>query len=416
MTRLRNLRIGLFLLVLLSPLRLEAKDSCVECHSALEGSLLTPTQAFSADVHQHRGFSCADCHGGDSTLDDPEAAMSPKRGFLGKINRTEVPKLCARCHSDANLIHKFRPQQRVDQYAQYQTSVHGKRIAAGDASAANCVDCHSVHDIREVKDSRSPVHPLRLPETCARCHADSTHMAKYKLPTNQFEDYRQSVHWEALAQRGDLSAPSCASCHGNHGATPPQVSSVAAVCGTCHALVEALYSKSPHQPVFAGMGLAGCVVCHGNHAVSRPSDALLAGPSAVCSQCHEESSAGGMAATEMARGLGGLQAALKRSDDLLGVAKRSGMEVSEAFLRLQEGREALIKARVAVHNFQVAFVNKPVSEGLTIASETHRAGEEAMRERRFRRVGLAFSLLTIAVTIAGLWMAVRSIESKSQGH
>ena len=90
------------------------------------------------------------------------------------------------------------------------------------------------------------------------------------------------------------------------------------------------------------------------------------------------------------------------------------MEVSEAFLRLQEGREALIKARVAVHNFQVAFVNKPVNEGLTIASETYRSGEVAMKERRFRRLGLAFSLLTIAATIAGLWLLVRSIESKSQ--
>ena len=56
-----------------------------------------------------------------------------------------------------------------------------------------------------------------------------------------------------------------------------------------------------------------------------------------------------------------------------------------------------------------------MSEGLTIATETHRAGEEAMQERRFRRVGLAFSLLTIAATIAGLWLVVQSIESKSQG-
>ena len=91
------------------------------------------------------------------------------------------------------------------------------------------------------------------------------------------------------------------------------------------------------------------------------------------------------------------------------------MEVSEALLRLQEGREALIKARVAVHNFQVAFVNKPVSEGFTIASETYRAGEEAMKERRFRRVGLGFSLLTIAATMAGLWLVIRSIENKSEG-
>jgi hypothetical protein len=54
-----------------------------------------------------------------------------------------------------------------------------------------------------------------------------------------------------------------------------------------------------------------------------------------------------------------------------------------------------------------------VSEGLTIASETYRSGEEAMSERRFRRVGLAFSLLTIATTMAGLWLTIRSIESKS---
>ena len=403
------------LLGLLFPLGLRAKDSCLECHSALEGNLEAPAKAFSDDVHQHRGFKCVDCHGGDANADDPDTSMSRTRGFLGKIKRTDVPKLCARCHSDARLIHKFRPQQRVDQFDQYRTSVHGMRIAAGDASAATCVDCHSVHDIREVKDARSPVHPLRLPETCARCHADAAHMSKYKIPTTQFEDYRKSVHWEALARRADLSAPSCASCHGNHGATPPQVQSVAAVCGTCHALFEDLYSKSPHQPAFAGMGLAGCVVCHGNHAVLAPSDALLAGPSAVCSQCHEESSAGGKASAEMAQGIASLQAALKLSDDLLGVAKRSGMEVSEAISQLHEGQEALIKARVAVHNFDVGLVNKPISEGLKIASETYLAGQEAMKERRFRRIGLAFSLLTIVATIAGLRLAVRSIEGKSHG-
>jgi len=117
----------------------------------------------------------------------------------------------------------------------------------------------------------------------------------------------------------------------------------------------------------------------------------------------------------MAHGITGLQTALKRSDDLLGVAKRSGMEVSEAISQLHEGQEALIKARVAVHNFDVGLVNKPISEGLKIASETYHAGQEAMKERRFRRIGLVFSLLTIVATIAGLRLAVRSIEGKPQG-
>ncbi len=393
---------------------LEAKDSCVECHGAMEGNLQAPVLAFPTDVHQHRGFSCTDCHGGDRNQDDPELAMSRARGFLGKIKRTAVPQLCARCHSDANLIHKFKPQQRVDQLAQYRTSVHGKKMAAGDDAVANCVDCHSVHDIREVKDPLSPVHPLRLPETCARCHANSAHMAKYKIETNQFQDYRKSVHWEALAKRGDLSAPSCASCHGNHGATPPQVGSVAAVCGSCHTLFEDLYNKSPHQPVFAGMGMGGCVVCHSNHAVLTPSDDMLAGSNAVCAQCHETSSPGGKAAAEMAQLIGNLKAALDRSEGILTRARRSGMEVSEALLELREGQEALVKARVAVHAFQVSSVSKPVSEGIAISEGTYRAGESALKERRFRRVGLAISLLAIVATLAGIGLAIRSIEGKRQ--
>ena len=395
-------------------LPLAAKDSCVECHAGLEDNLQAPALSFVNDIHQHMGFSCADCHGGDRNADDPEGSMSRARGFLGKIPRKEVPKFCARCHSDANLMHRFKPQQRVDQLTQYLTSVHGKRLAGGDEAVANCVDCHSVHDIRDVKDPLSPVHPLRLPETCARCHADPAHMEKYKLATTQFAEYRTSVHWEALEKRRDLSAPSCASCHGNHGATPPQVSSVAAVCGNCHALMEDLYNNSPHQPVFSSMGLAGCVACHGNHAVLKPSEEMLSGAGSVCSQCHEADSAGGKTASEINSLILRLQAELKRSDQILSSARLSGMEVSESLLRLQEGREKLVKARVAVHNFQTDPVAKTVNEGLAIAAETYQAGESALKEREFRRLGLAVSLLAILLTIAGLWMAIRWIESKPQ--
>jgi predicted CXXCH cytochrome family protein len=393
------------------PLPAAPKDSCVECHSVLADKLQTPAAAFSNDVHQHRGFGCADCHGGDRTSDDPGIAMSRAKGFIGTPARTAVPKLCARCHSDAALMHRYRPQQRVDQYAQYLTSVHGKRMAAGDAAAANCVDCHSVHDIREVKDPLSPVYPLRLPETCARCHSDAAHMAKYKIPTAQHADYRKSVHWKAL-QGGDLSAPSCASCHGNHGATPPQVTSVANVCGTCHALMEDLYNKSPHQPVFAAMGVAGCVTCHGNHEVLKPTSAMLAGDKAVCAQCHEADSGGGKAAAEMAGLIARLQSALDESNRTLERASNSGMEVSEAVLRQREAEENLVKARVAVHAFRVAAVGEPVNAGLKIAAGTRQAGEDALRERDFRRMGLGVALLAIVITIAGLWLALRAVEKR----
>ncbi len=387
-----------------------AQDSCVECHSSLDDSVNSPAALFANDIHREVGFGCVDCHGGDPSTDDPDASMSPARGFRGKVSRTGVPDLCARCHSDATLIHKFSPQQRVDQFAQYRTSVHGQRLAAGDTSVANCVDCHGVHDIRKVQDPLSPVHPLHLPETCAGCHADADHMAPSGLATTQFEEYLTSVHWQAVSDRGDLSAPSCASCHGNHGATPPEVSSVAAVCGTCHVLLENLYKDSPHMPVFEAMGLGGCVVCHGNHAVQRPTTALLAGEEAVCGQCHDADSAGGTTAAEMGRMIIGLDSELNCSDEILLEAEHSGMEVSEPLLRQTEGRENLVKARVAVHSFDLDAVREPTDEGFTIAAETHQAGEEALRERGFRRLGLLLALLAIVATMAGLWLAIRAIE------
>ena len=389
-----------------------AKDSCVDCHSALGGPLQAPVAGFANDIHKHFGFSCADCHGGNPGADDPEAAMNRARGFKGKPARTAIPQLCARCHSDATLMHKYEPQQRVDQYAQYITSVHGKRIAEGDTGAAVCTDCHGVHGIRGVKDSLSPVHPLRLPETCARCHADAQHMAKYKIPTDQFAEYRKSVHWEALEKRGDLSAPSCASCHGNHGATPPGVASVASVCGTCHVLMENLYNKSPHQAAFASMGAGSCTVCHSNHAVLKTSSKMLSGPGAVCSNCHEPNSVGGLAAAQMGGMLGKLRDALAQSDAELDRASKAGMEVSEALLRENDAKEALVKARVAVHAFEPDAVEKPVKEGLAIAAETRQAGVAAMAERGRRRVGLGISLVTILITMAGLWMAIRRLEAR----
>jgi predicted CXXCH cytochrome family protein len=404
----RSRLLGGLLLLILSPLA--AKDSCIDCHSNMDGTLKAPVTAYTNDIHARHGFSCADCHGGDRNADDPEAAMSRAKGFQGHIARTAVPALCAHCHSDAALMHRFKPQQRVDQLALYLTSVHGKRLAAGDAAVANCVDCHSVHNIREVKDPQSPVYPLKLPETCARCHADAAHMQPYKIATNQFAEYRTSVHWEALSKGGDLSAPNCASCHGNHGAAPPQVASVAEVCGACHVLFEEMYNKSPHQPVFAAMGGGGCTICHSNHGIRKPDIRMLAGTGSVCAQCHEANSPGGAAAAQMAGLLASLDAALNQSDAVLKRARDSGMEVSEPVLRQMEGREALVKARVAMHAFQVTAVSQPVEQGLAVAAETRRAGEKALQDRDSRRVGLALSLITILVTMAGLWMAIRSLE------
>jgi predicted CXXCH cytochrome family protein len=356
-------------LLLLLPLAVVAgggaKDSCIECHANLDGNLRRRPRNSPSDIHAQAGLGCADCHGGDHTTDDYEASMSRAKGSWA--NRAHPsPRPARAAANDANLMHKYKPQQRVDQMTQYQTSVHGKRLAAGDDAVATCIDCHSVHDIRAVKDALSPVHPLRLPGTCAHCHADRAHMAKYKIETNQFSEYRTSVHWEAVSKRGDLSAPTCASCHGNHGATPPQVSSIANVCGTCHVLFEELYNKSPHQPVFSGMGAGGCVVCHNNHAIKMPSVAMLAGSQAVCAQCHDASSQGGVAPRHrQLLGGSGCCRSQRRANPQISAAGWDGARRS-----VRRGAVAASSARFGAGH-----------AGIAIAAETHRAAKLKERVR-----------------------------------
>ena len=239
-------------------------------------------------------------------------------------------------------------------------------------------------------------------------------MAPYKIPTNQFQEYKTSVHWEGLTKRNDLSAPTCASCHGNHGAKPPQVESVSAVCGSCHVLFEQLYEKSVHNAAFSGAGGGGgCMVCHSNHAVHQPSTAMLAGPKAVCSGCHDAGTAPAGTATQMAGWLDGLDAALKQSETLLGSAEKSGMEVSEAQVRLIDGRENLVKARLALHSMKPAEMQKPVEEGMAIAKATQKAGAFALHEKDTRRMGLAVSVLLIGIVILAIRLLLRRMESNT---
>lgn len=388
-------------------------DTCLDCHSALEDKLGQPARLIQTDVHKKNGFSCTDCHGGDPTSMEMEVSMDLQKGFLGKIERRRIPELCARCHSDATLMHKFRPQQRVDQLALYRTSVHGKRLAGGDVRVATCIDCHSVHDIREVRDGLSPVHPLKLPATCARCHADAGHMKGYDIPTSQFDQFRRSVHWEALVKRGDLSAPSCATCHGSHGAAPPGIASVERVCGTCHVVFQNLFDQSPHRLAFEAMGLAACVVCHKSHEVLRPSPEMLGvDGGAVCLRCHTKGDPAYAAAAAMRQQIDGLRWALTAAETVLKHAETSGMEVSEGKLQLVSAHEGWIKARVQVHAFRTEAVKEPVTRGLDMARKGRQTGLDALRERNIRRLGLAVSLVAMAITLAGLWMAVRRLDQR----
>ena len=384
--------------------------TCLDCHGSLDPPLQVTEAQFSQDIHFQKGLTCASCHGGDPTKPGMEA-MSKAAGFKGKIQRSQIPALCGRCHSDGAFMRQYNPSLRTDQFSQYQTSVHGKLLAKGETKVAVCIDCHGVHDLKPATDSRSKVHPLNVARTCARCHADSAYMKGFSIPTDQFAKYSSSVHHEAMVVRGDLSAPTCTTCHGNHGAAPPGVDSVGNVCSTCHAFQAQMYEKSTHKTAFQSAGLPGCVVCHSNHGITHPTDARLGtGPEANCMQCHTPGDDCDKARAEMLAGLTRLDSAVKNADQLIGVAESSGMEVTEARLGQDQAHDWLTKARVTIHSFQPALVNQDIEAGLKTASKDLQAGKDALAERDYRRRGLGYAVIFIVMAVVGLFLYIRRIE------
>jgi Cytochrome c3 len=396
--------------LVVSPAVAQSPNTCVDCHSALDAPLKVTQDQFAQDVHFQKGLSCASCHGGDPTKADMDA-MSKAAGFRGKPDRKAIPGLCGKCHSDAAFMRQYNPSLRTDQLSQYQTSVHGKLLAKGDTKVALCIDCHSVHNIRPASDTRSTVHPTNIAQTCSRCHADTSYMKPYNIPTDQFAGYSQSVHHEALVVRGDLSAPTCTTCHGNHGAAPPGVATVQNVCSTCHVFQAQLFETSPHQAAFAAASLPGCVTCHSNHRITHPTDALLGtGSESVCTNCHTQGDAGFQAASQFHEQLAKLDASVKSSDAILNRAESAGMEVSQARLEQDQARDSLTKARVSIHSFNDAHVMQDVTAGMKVADKTYQEGKSALAERDYRRKGLGVSLLLILVVVIGLGLYIRKIE------
>jgi hypothetical protein len=378
---------------------------CVDCHAKLEGALQLPVEASVSSVHGHKGMSCETCHGGNPT--DVAHAKSRGSGFRGRIQRKDIPELCGACHADANRMKQFNPTLRTDQLAQYRTSVHGIKFAHGDAKVAVCTDCHGAHNILPGADPRSPVHPLNVAATCARCHSDAALMKSYHLAATQVEDYNDSVHHQAMVVRGDLSAPTCSTCHGSHGAVPPGADSIANVCSTCHVLQAQFLNESPHKSAFA----ESCTTCHSAHKIRHPDDHFVGlGVGSACADCHTTEDEGGKNATAIHDHLARFEQSVKDAVSLLATAERAGMDVGEAGFEINQAKQALTKARVRVHTARAAQVDAELETGFKAENKARSAGESALKERDRRRKALLVPVGAIAVVVLSLGIYIRELE------
>jgi predicted CXXCH cytochrome family protein len=401
-------------MVALMPLTFaQKKDNCTECHIDLGGEAI---ENMDKDIHILNGLSCADCHGGDPSIetDDYEKAMDPRKGFIGAPSQQKIPEFCGKCHSDAAYMRKFNPNLPIDQLAQYKTSQHGNLLKRGDKKVATCVSCHGAHGIVAANNPISTVYPLNIVETCGKCHSNKVYMLDYEIPTDQLEQYKRSVHGKALYEEGDISAPTCNDCHGNHGPMPPEAEAIGNVCGQCHLTSWEMFNKSPHKEAYLAMDLPACETCHGNHEIIEPSDEMIGvSENSMCVTCHEKESKGYIAAMEMRGSIDSLKEKIGEAEDLVNRASSSGMEVSEESFDLREAEDQLTKARAVIHTFSIEEVQKEVEVGLEAAQKGVEGGEKALAELQFRRKGLGVSLFFIAIVAILLYLKIRRKKTEA---
>jgi cytochrome b subunit of formate dehydrogenase len=211
------------------------------------------------------------------------------------------------CHTDVDLVreHDILAEKPI---RLYESSVHGRASRRDVYKRANCNHCHSspgpdgrpsAHRILGPADADSTIYHFNIPDTCGQCHKSTV------------ANYWEGIHGR-LVKRGEVDAPVCTTCHGEHGiispddpASPVSAAHVAEqTCSPCHDSVRlnerygipggrlAFYVDSYHgQKAKAGdVQVANCASCHGPHRIlpsSDPSSSIHpANLQETCGECH----------------------------------------------------------------------------------------------------------------------------------
>lgn len=340
--------------------------------------------------------------------------MAKSAGFRGVPDKKDIPGFCGRCHSDIEIMRRYQPRIATDQVSQYSASVHGKKLSAGDRKVADCTSCHTSHAILPATDTRSSVHPLKVPGTCGQCHGNAEYMAGYGIPTDQFEKFKGSVHGRALLDNEDTGAPACNDCHGNHGATPPGITSIGEVCGHCHVNNMQYFTQSPMGRAFAEEGFHGCEECHGYHDVAKTSDQMVGThEGAVCADCHSPGDKGYETAGRIHSSITTLAAsylaAVERQDEV----QRIGMDDVEIGFMLQEAHQSLIQSRTLVHTFDAEKVHERTSEGLAKTTEAVGLADRQVKDYQVRRRGFGMATLFTTILALALFLKIRQLDARA---
>jgi hypothetical protein len=347
---------------------------------------------FESSRHAQEDIHCVSCHGGnDRELDLPAAHGA---GFHGRPAHADIPKLCASCHADERVMRAYNLP--VDQYALYQTSGHGRRLAAGDTRVAVCSDCHGAHDILPPSDPRSRVYSLNIPRTCGACHGDAKTAAGSRMKFNVFQDYLSSVHGRELVEHGNARAPTCVNCHGVHGAAPPAFGDVGKVCGQCHSEERRYFVAGPHREALDRAGLPECVSCHSNHAITAAAPQRLA---TQCTGCHDAGSREEALGKRLWTEIQTATAEIDKAAALTARAERVPLNTEDYRARLEEARTYLREALPAAHSAQEDLVTGFTGRARSVGQEVETEIYAKLGHVRTRKLLLIVFWFYLVITI-----------------
>lgn len=364
-------------------------NQCIECHKD------DPSyKDWAESAHFYADINCFTCHNG--SLKEPSKDKAHLK-LKAKFSKKEIALLCGNCHENKVFIARYNPNLKTDQLSSYKTSKHGISLfKKNDENVATCTDCHDYHKILKADNPLSSVYPLKIVQTCSKCHSNKTLMEKYGISGNEVEDYKKSIHYDLLTNKNEISAPTCSSCHGSHGALPPGISSIRFICGNCHFLNQQMFEGSPHKKPWEENNFKYCEECHSYHDILKTSDGLLSSKDGICLNCHKIEDNGGKLMLHFYN-------ELKRNENLIEEIEKNakrieqgGIFMEDTFFNLQEARAKIVKARNLIHSFSKEKFDGAITESFEILIKEKKEIEKGFKEIKKRRKELiVFLMLTL---------------------
>ena len=254
-------------------------QTCQQCHGLIEKVHAKVIQGALWETEPDKVPVCIECH-------------QPHEVRRVYYDEGMSDKECLACHQQADLV------ATTPDAAGRSLYVDHAMLTDSAHDEVRCIQCHT----GATPSHERPCDTIPEQVDCSICHAEEVAV------------YDGSIHGR-LADQGDPDAPSCQTCHGEHGIkrhrdpdSPTHVRHVPDLCGSCHAeggvadkryeghevSMVANYKQSVHGRALNKSGLvvtATCIDCHSTHGILPSQDVKSTVHRSkiadTCAQCHE---------------------------------------------------------------------------------------------------------------------------------